>query len=58
MPLKSHVTNKSSYQSNKKGDNFMDYLTLTNNTKMPLIEMNEIKNLDKNKTYFPWTEAF
>ncbi len=37
MPLKSHVTNKSSYQSNKKGDNFMDYLTLTNNTKMPLI---------------------
>ncbi len=36
----------------------MDYLTLTNNTKMPLIEMNEIKNLDKNKTYFPWTETF
>lgn len=26
--------------------------TLTN------IKMNEIKNSDKNKTYFPWTEAF
>ena len=37
MPLKSHVTNKSSYQSNNKWDNFMDYLTLTNNTKMLLI---------------------
>ena len=39
MPLKSHVTNKSSYQSNNKWDNFMDYLTLTNNTKMPLIRL-------------------
>mgnify|MGYP004552790247 CR=1 FL=1 len=37
MPLKSHVTNKSSYQSNNKWANFMDYLTLTNNTKMLLI---------------------